>query len=81
MALKATIVPPSQITGSVGGSGKTVQASSLAVSGGLSMGDLADVELDNPVTGAIMTYDAEQGKFKVVTDIDMPATRLIGGNF
>lgn len=81
MALKATIAPPTKIIGSVGSGGKTVQASSLAVSGGIGMADLTDVDLTNPVTGAIMTYDATEGKFKVVTDLDSPATRLIGGNF
>lgn len=81
MALKATIAPSTTLRGSVGTGGKTLQAQSLAVSGGISMADLADVDLENPVTGAIMTYDAAEGKFKVKTDIDSPATRLIGGNF
>lgn len=81
MALKATIVPPQTIIGTVGTGGKAVQASSLAVSGGISMADLTDVDLEQPVTGAVMMYDAAEGKFKVKTDIDAPSTRFIGGNF
>lgn len=81
MALKATIAPPTAIRGSVSGTGKQIQAQSLAVSGGISMGDLADVDIQEPVTGAIMTYDAAEGKFKVKTDLDSPNTRLIGGAF
>lgn len=81
MALKATIVPPQQLVGTVGTGGKPVQATSLAVSGGIAMSDLSDVDLENPVTGAVMTYDATEGKFKVVTDLASPNTRFIGGNF
>lgn len=81
MALKAVIAPPTAIRGSVTGSSKTIQAQSLAVSGGISMADLTDVDLEEPVTGAVMTYDAVEGKFKVKTDLDAPSTRLIGGNF
>lgn len=81
MALKAVIAPPTAIRGAIGSTGKTIQAQSLAVSGGISMADLTDVDLEEPVTGAIMTYDANEGKFKVKTDLDSPSTRLIGGNF
>lgn len=81
MAIKATIAPPSAIRGSISSTGKTIQAQSLAVSGGISMADLTDVDLQEPVTGAIMTYDATEGKFKVKTDLDSPNTRLIGGAF
>jgi len=81
MALKATIAPPQVVTGSLAGGGKQLQATSLAVSGGISMADLSDVDLESPVTGAIMMYDATEGKFKVRTDIDSPTTRLIGGDF
>ena len=81
MALKAKIVPPTTIVGSLGSGKKNIQASSLAVSGGISMADLTDVDLEQRVTGAIMMYDADEGKFKVKTDVDSPNTRLIGGAF
>lgn len=81
MALKAVIAPSTNIRGSVSGTSKVLQAQALAVSGGISMADLTDVDLEAPVTGAIMTYNAEEGKFKVITDIDAPTTRLIGGSF
>ena len=65
---------------------RNIQARNVAigVSGaGVNLADLADVVIPpaNMVTGALMTYDAQTGGFIVLTEIDSPNLKLIGGAF
>lgn len=79
--ITATIVQQQVITGSVAGAEQDIQAQTLSQGAGISMSDLEDVEITEKVTGALMTYNGETGKFEVLTDVASENTRLIGGAF
>lgn len=62
--------------------GNRVTVGSVAL-GGVRLTDLADVVIEekDKQTGALMTYDASTGGFRVLTEVKAPSLKLVGGAF
>lgn len=79
--ITATVVSGNTLSGTAS-PGSTVDVAGIAI-GGVRLSELSDVVIDDKdkKTGALMTYDASTGGFRVLTEVSAPSLKLTGGAF
>ena len=81
MAIKAKIRQANRLKGKVGAQGEIVAQTVKVQAGGLSLGDLTDVNLAGQYDGVMMIYDGNAGEYRVTTQIENQNLNIIGGTY
>ncbi len=79
MAIKAKIRQANRLKGKVGAQGEIVAQTVKVQAGGLSLGDLVDVNTAGQADGVMMIYDGTAGEYKVTRQIENENLTISGG--
>lgn len=79
MAIKAKIRQANRLKGKVGAQGEIVAQTVKVQAGGLSLGDLVDVNTSGQADGVMMIYDGTAGEYKVTRQIENENLTISGG--
>lgn len=81
MTIKAKIRQTSRLKGKAN-SDKEIVASTLKLSaGGVTLGDIANVNVAGQTDGAMMIYDGTTGQYVITTQIQNENLDIIGGTY
>ena len=81
MAIKAKIKQAKRLKAKVGAQTEIVAQTVKVQAGGLSLGDLTDVNLAGQSDGVMMIYDGTAGEYRVTTQIENQNLNIIGGTY
>ena len=81
MAIKAKIKQANRLKAKVGAQTEIVAQTVKVQAGGLSLGDLTDVNLAGQSDGVMMIYDGTAGEYRVTTQIENQNLNIIGGTY
>ena len=81
MAIKAKIRQANTLKGKVSAQGEIVAQTVKVQAGGLSLGDLVDVNTTGQSDGVMMIYDGTAGEYKVTNQIENENLIVGGGAF
>jgi len=81
MAIKAKIKQTNRLKAKVGAQTEIVAQTVKVQAGGLSLGDLTDVNLAGQSDGVMMIYDGTAGEYRVTTQIENQNLNIIGGTY
>ena len=81
MAIKAKIRQANTLKGKVSAQGEIVAQTVKVQAGGLSLGDLVDVNTTGQSDGVMMIYDGTAGEYKVTNQIENENLIFGGGAF
>ena len=79
MAIKAKIRQANRLKGKVGAQGEIIAQTVKVQAGGLSLGDLVDVNTSGQADGVMMIYDGTAGEYKVTRQIENENLTISGG--
>ena len=79
MAIKAKIRQSNRLKGKVVAQGEIVAQTVKVQAGGLSLGDLVDVNTSGQADGVMMIYDGTAGEYKVTRQIENENLTISGG--
>ena len=79
MAIKAKIRQANRLKGKVGAQGEIVAQTVKVQAGGLSLGDLVDVNTTGQADGVMMIYDGTSGEYKVTRQSENENLTISGG--
>ena len=79
MAIKAKIRQANRLKGKVGAQAEIVAQTVKVQAGGLSLGDLVDVNTSGQADGVMMIYDGTSGEYKVTRQIENENLTISGG--
>jgi hypothetical protein len=81
MAIRGKIRQTNQIKGKKTGQTEIVAQTVKISAQGLTLGDLANVNVNGQSDGAMMIYDGSVGEYKITTQVENENLNIIGGTY
>ena len=81
MAIRAKIRQTNQLKGKKTGQNEIVAQTVKVSAGGLTLGDISNVNVAGQSDGAVMIYDGTAGEYRITTQVDNENLNIIGGTY